>query len=105
METPKSEPEPKPVLDEIKSKAIPILKRHGVVRASIFGSVARGDDGPDSDVDFLIDVGDNPMSLFGLQRLEDELAAKLGRKIDLAFYDCIKKRIRDKVLSQQVAVL
>jgi len=39
---------------EILDKTIPILKSYGVVHASIFGSFARGEQGPDSDVDILI---------------------------------------------------
>lgn len=107
MESPelKTRLDASPSLDKIKSKAVPILKRHGVVRASLFGSVARGEAGPESDLDLLIDVGDNRMTLFGLQRLEDDLSAELGRKIDLVFFECIKRRIREKILSQQVPVL
>lgn len=42
-------------LDQLKSKVIPILKSAGVTRSSIFGSMARGDDRNDIDIDILID--------------------------------------------------
>ena len=44
-------------IDEIKAKAIPIAKKYGVKRLSLFGSYARGDADEKSDVDFLIDDG------------------------------------------------
>ena len=43
-------------VEEIKKKAVPILKRYGVARAGVFGSVARGDAGAGSDVDRVVGV-------------------------------------------------
>lgn len=43
-------------IESIKKKIVPILKKHGVVRAGIFGSYARGEQNKNSDVDILIEV-------------------------------------------------
>jgi predicted nucleotidyltransferase len=51
-------------LSLIKKKALPILKRHSVKRASIFGSFARGTARARSDVDFLIEYKGKDKSLF-----------------------------------------
>lgn len=45
-------------LDEIKAKAIPIVKEYGIDALSLFGSYARGDADDKSDIDFLIQKGD-----------------------------------------------
>ena len=44
-------------IEEIKNKAIPIAKKYGVKKLSLFGSYARGDADDESDVDFLIERG------------------------------------------------
>src|SRR5512138_2605567 len=80
--------------EEIKRKIVPVLKRNNVVRAGLFGSLARREGMPDSDVDLLIDFGDNRKTLFDLVDLEDELERVLGRKVDLVFYDGLKPRLR-----------
>jgi hypothetical protein len=55
------------MVDLVRSKREQILvlaRRHGVTQVRVFGSMARGDAGPDSDVDLLIDVGANPSPWF-----------------------------------------
>lgn len=65
-------------LEEIKEKAIPIAKKYGVKKLSLFGSYARGEADDESDVDFLIDRGNGKIrSAFSYMAfvldLEDEL--------------------------------
>lgn len=60
-----------------------VLKRHPEIRlALLFGSVARGRAGPDSDLDLAVDVG-YPLSAAQKMTLVTELAASTGRPIDL----------------------
>ena len=84
---------------EVKAKVTPILKAHGVTSASLFGSVARGDDKPESDVDILVELG-RPMGLFGYMRLARELEQILGRKVDLVTKKSLNKFIRPHVLPE-----
>ncbi len=89
----------------IKKKAVPILKRHAVKHAAIFGSFARGAAKANSDVDILIEYKTHDKSLFDLVNLKCELEETLGRKVDIVTYDSIYWRLRDKILAEQVIIL
>lgn len=66
-------------------------KRHHGQRVRLFGSAARGEDGPDSDIDLLVDF-DADSSLFDLIRLARELEALLGRPVDVVSAGGLKER-------------
>lgn len=91
-------------LEEIKKKALPILKAAGVTRSSVFGSYVRGENKEDSDIDILVDFP-RGKSLFEFIGLQQELEEVLGKKVDLGEYNTLKPRIKDKVLSQQVRII
>jgi len=91
-------------LAEVKAKVVPILKKHGARRAGLFGSVARGDDRPGSDVDFLVELGEE-QSLLDVIGLKQELEEVLGRSVDVVEYDAVKPIIRDRVLTEEVPIL
>ena len=60
------------------------LRAAGVAHVSLFGSVARDDAGPDSDVDLVVGgPPERPMTLFGMARAEAALERILGRSVDL----------------------
>jgi predicted nucleotidyltransferase len=65
-----------------RDEVIAILARHGARRARVFGSVARGSDRPSSDIDLLVEVGDD-VSLFDLARAEAALSDLLGVAVDV----------------------
>jgi predicted nucleotidyltransferase len=75
-------------LDQIKESVIPIFKQYGVSQAGVFGSYARGDDHPGSDIDFLIHLGQR-MDLIQFIRLKAQLQDALGKRIDLVTDDTI----------------
>ena len=89
----------------IKKKALPILRRHAVKHASIFGSFARGEAKINSDVDFLIEFKTEDKSLFDLVDLKSELEETLGRKVDIVTYSSIYWRLREQILAEQVVIL
>ncbi len=68
---------------EIKGKAEPIFRKHGLKKVGIFGSHARGDARPDSDIDFLYSSSSRVLSLSERMEVEEELAATLGHEVDL----------------------
>lgn len=70
------------VLGRQRDAIVATAERHGAGNVRVFGSVARGEDTPTSDVDLLVDPGSR-MSLVDLGRLEDELADLLGRPVDV----------------------
>ncbi len=84
---------------------MPILKRHAVKRASIFGSFARGTAKLGSDVDFLIEYKEKNKSLFDLVDLKSELEESLNRKVDVITYNSIYWRIRERILAEQIVIL
>ena len=89
----------------IKKRSLPILRRHSVKRAAIFGSFARGKAKAQSDVDLLIEYKGKNKSLFDLVDLKSELEDCLGRKVDIVTYGSIYWRVRERILSEQVVIL
>lgn len=89
----------------IKKRVLPILKKHAVKRAAIFGSFARGEAKAKSDVDILIEYKKKDKSLFDLVNLKSELEESLDRKVDLITYNSIYSGIRKQVLAEQVVIL
>ena len=80
-----------------------IAAQHGVQRIRVFGSVARGEAGPTSDVDFLIDVGPRHSAFFPGGLVAD-LEALLGRHVDVVESDGLYAPLRDAVLKEAVAL-
>ncbi len=76
-----------------------ICRRYQVKELALFGSAARGEMRPDSDVDLLVEFQPrHGMGLFEFDALERELAALLGRKVDLVSKNGLKPRVRGPVL-------
>jgi hypothetical protein len=81
------------------------LRARGLTRLALFGSIARGDLGPDSDVDLLIEIdAARRFGLFAFLDLKNDLAGLLGRPVDLAFADAMRPRLRAAVLRDAVEV-
>lgn len=70
------------VLGRDREAIVAAARRNGASNVRVFGSVARGEDGPDSDVDLLVDL-DPGTGLLSLGRMEVELTELLGRPVDL----------------------
>ena len=80
------------------------LQALGVKSLSIFGSVARDEARPDSDVDVLVEVIE-PMGYFGLGRIMVRLEEILGRRVDLGTRSSLRDSIEQQVLSEAVSAL
>lgn len=88
----------------LKKRIIPLLKSYDVERASLFGSVARGEGDETSDIDILVEFrGDK--SLLDLVGLRLELEELLGRKVDVLTYESLNPLLRDRILAEQKAIL
>ena len=81
------------------SAHLPELRALGVGSLSLFGSVARGDARPDSDVDLLVEFVEVP-GFVGYVRLRDRLAQLLGREVDLVMPSGLRPRLRERVLAE-----
>jgi hypothetical protein len=84
-------------LEEVKMRTAPILKQHGVTYAAVFGSLAHGEDSPESDVDILVRLG-RPMGMVGYMRLIESLEEALQKKVDLVTEQSLNKYVRPYVL-------
>ena len=83
----------------------PELKERGVASAAVFGSVVRGQAGPDSDVDVLIDI--DPAAAFDLLDLvgiRNLLTDRLGRPVDVVERQALRPQLRDNILAEAEAV-
>ena len=86
-------------LFEKKNEIVKLAAVHGATNVRIFGSTARGEDNPNSDVDLLVEF-DEDRSLFDLIRLREELAQLLGRQVDVVTKESLNSRIRQDVLGE-----
>jgi predicted nucleotidyltransferase len=75
-----------------------LCKKHDVRVLKLFGSAARGEDRPDSDIDLIVEF-EGTKSLFDLIGLELELQEFLGREVDLLTERSISPYLRDRILS------
>lgn len=91
-------------LDQIKRKAIPVLKEAGVTRSAIFGSYVRGEAKGDSDIDILVELPKG-RSLLDLVRLEKKLEEVLGKKVDLLTYNSVHPLLEDYIGQDQLRIL
>jgi len=71
-----------------------VAARHHASRVRLFGSVARGEDRPDSDIDLLVDFTEDS-SLFDVMHMTEELQDVLGHPVDVVSAGGLKDRDRD----------
>jgi len=79
-----------------RSEVVQLAGRHGVRVLGVFGSVARGEDRPDSDVDLLVELPAG-MGLFALARVQNELEQLVGAPVDLIPEAGLKAGVRPAV--------
>jgi len=82
-----------------------LADQYGVTVVGVFGSYVRGEQGPDSDIDILVELERPPrISLIGLVELEHYLSDVLGAKVDVAVKKNLRKRIGRRILREVVPV-
>ena len=84
-----------------RSEILCIAERHGARNVRVFGSVARNEAGPDSDVDLLVDVGRHRTPFFPGGLIAD-LEELLGCKVEVVTQDALHELIRDRVIQEAV---
>ena len=90
--------------EEIKNIIIDVLRKFGVKKASLFGSVVRGEATERSDVDLLIEFKGRK-TLLDLVRLKMKLEELLGRDVDVLTYNSINPLLKKKILDEQKMIL
>lgn len=81
-----------------------VLHGFGVKSLSLFGSVAKGEARPDSDVDLLVQF-DRPVSLFTFVRVKRYLEGILGKPVDLGTPDSLKPYLKEPVLREAIRAI
>lgn len=84
-----------------RDEILAIARRHGTKNVRVFGSVARGEAGESSDVDLLVEVGQDPSPWFPGGLIAD-LEELLGRRVHVVTDGSLHSRIRDQVLQEAV---
>jgi len=88
-------------LRRCRSRLLDSARAHGVRRVCAFGSIARGEAGPTSDIDLLVELAPG-RTLLDLLGFRDEATEILGVPVDVATPDMLKERIRREVLAEAV---
>jgi predicted nucleotidyltransferase len=84
-----------------RDEILRIAERHGASNIRVFGSIVRGEAGPESDVDLLVDL-ERGRSLLDHAAFMIELEALLSRRVDVATARGLKPRVREQVLEEAV---
>jgi predicted nucleotidyltransferase len=91
-----------PLRESIDRNRVPLtraLRQLGATNIRLFGSVARGDDGPNSDVDLLVDLKSN-VGLFALGEMSAEAERILGYSVDVVPANSLKPDLAERVLAE-----
>ena len=91
------------VLREKREEILALAAKHKASRVRLFGSVVRGEDTPESDVDFLV-AFEPEASLLDRIRLINDLEDLLGRKVEVVREDTVHWFIRNRVLQEAQAL-
>jgi hypothetical protein len=91
-------------ITEIKNKILPVLKKYKVIRASLFGSIVRGDDTNQSDIDLMVELPEGS-SLLELAGLKIELEGLLSREVDVLTYNSLHHLLKQRILNEQLAIV
>ncbi len=89
------------LIEEKREDIVSIAARHGARNVRLFGSVARGEDTPNSDVDLLVDVGPTTSSWFPAGLVLD-IEEVLGRPVEIVTEKGLNPLIKERVLQEAV---
>jgi len=91
------------VLKYIKENKERLKKEYGIKNIYIFGSVARGEDGPESDIDLMVEYDHTyPMNFKRLMGVKFEFEDKFNKKVDILEKEAIKPKIKQYVLKDLI---
>jgi predicted nucleotidyltransferase len=91
------------LVDARRERLVRSLRKLGARNVRIFGSVARGDDGPESDVDLLVDIAPE-VGLFALGQMRSEAESILGVGVDVVPANSLKEDVAERVLAEAIAL-
>jgi len=95
----------KPLVHARRSEIMALAKRYGIARIRLFGSVARGEDKPQSDLDFLVEYPPGHVPSFDDLGLAAEIGDLFdGRQVDVVRMDKVDKRLKDSVIAGAIEI-
>jgi predicted nucleotidyltransferase len=86
------------MVDFDRNRLADLCHQHGATRLRLFGSAARGEERPESDIDIIVDF-ERSVGYLGLIRFENALSEFFGRQVDLVTEPGLSPFIRDSVLA------
>ena len=89
------------LLEQRRADILRVARAHGAVRVRVFGSVARGDARPESDIDLLVDL-EPGRSLLDLVAIKQDLEDLLGHEVDVVTESAVSPYLRERVLREAV---
>jgi predicted nucleotidyltransferase len=92
------------IIEYLKQNKVLFHDRFGVTRIGIFGSFARGEGTPSSDIDMVVEMEKDKKNLRTFLQFRRFLEQETARKIDLGFEQSLKPAIRDKIKGQIIYV-
>ena len=92
------------VINKLEEINIGIARRFTVKRIGVFGSFARGEETPESDIDILVEIS-KPISLLDFSGLKIEIEEAIGKKTDLVEYETIKPLIKKNILNEEIRII
>lgn len=92
------------LLKNKRSEILLIASQHGAYNIRVFGSVARGEETDQSDIDFLVDYDLDKITPWFPMGLIEDLEALLGKKVDLVTAKSLHYFIRDKIMSEAISL-
>lgn len=89
------------IIGDKRDQILSVASKHGAYNVRVFGSVVRGEAGPESDIDFLVETGPRTSPWFPIG-LIDELEEMLGRKVDVLTDGGISPYLRERIYAEAV---
>ena len=93
----------KQIINSKRDGILHIATLHGAKKVKIFGSIAKGEEKPGSDIDLIVNL-DEDRSLFDLIALKNDLEDLLGRKVDVVTEESVHWSIKEKILKEAVEI-
>ncbi len=87
------------MLKKSRTKILAIAAKHGASNVRIFGSVVRGEDTDESDIDVLVDMAAD-RSLYDLVGFQQEIEALVGRKADVLTENGLNRYLKERILAE-----
>lgn len=91
-------------INEIKKQTKSIFQEYGVIRSSVVGSFARGEDQKNSDVDILVEFKE-PIGLIKFSELQRRLERAINKKVDLMTYRSVYPKLREFLKKDEISLV